>query len=122
MSNTTTDGKTSGNGNDNSLPRNLAQLLSVPRPLSDFSTANFNDAMERLGIRNRVLDPGIRPLLPYTKMVGTAVTLKLELCESDGAYVKQFAQAFEAGALLPLPILVIDIPKDAPMGTVGSGA
>jgi regulator of RNase E activity RraA len=120
MSDTKTPGKTDGSGD--SLSRNLEQLFSMPRPLSDFSTANFNDAMERIGIHNRVLDQEIRPLLPYTKMVGVAVTLKLDLCESDGVYVEEYAKAMEAGPLVPSPILVVEIPRDFPIGTVGSGA
>jgi regulator of RNase E activity RraA len=99
----------------------LHRLGPLPRPLNDFSTANFNDAMERIGIHGRVLDPQIRPLLPYTKMVGTAVTLKLEECDSGGSYVEQYSQAFDAGKLVTSPILVIESPRHARFGTMGSG-
>src|SRR5262249_1556662 len=121
MTTVTSPAKTNGNGNGHAQKRNLEQLLSMPRPLNDFSTANFNDAMERLGLHGRVLDAGIRPLLPYTKMVGTAVTLKLELCDEGGTYVQQYSDAFEAGLHVPSPVLVIDVPRDAPLGTMGSG-
>lgn len=98
----------------------LQQLGNVPRPMHDYSTANFNDAMERIGIGDRVLDEGLRPLLPYTKLVGTAVTLKLEAAESGGSYIEEYADAFEAGKLTPSPVLVIESPPGT-SGAMGSG-
>jgi 4-hydroxy-4-methyl-2-oxoglutarate aldolase len=77
--------------------------------------------MERIGLHGRVLDPQIRPLLPYTKLIGTAVTLKLEVCESGGSYVEQYSDAFEAGKNLLSPILIIESPPEAKFGTMGSG-
>jgi regulator of RNase E activity RraA len=46
------------------------QLLKLSTPLAV-------DAMDRLGLQERVLDPAIGPVVPFTRMVGAAVTVLL---------------------------------------------
>ena len=42
--------------------------------LPRLSTPLAVDAVDRLGLPERVLDPAISPVAPFTRMVGTAVT------------------------------------------------
>ena len=57
--------------------RQLQRLGVMPTGLVEYSTATLSDGLQRIGLKNRVLEPAIRPLLPFTKLVGTAVTVKL---------------------------------------------
>ena len=97
----------------------LQSFGSMPRPKIDYSVANLYDAMERLGIGDRLLDPSFRPLLPHTKLVGTAVTVKVEDCESSGSYYEEFNRSLEAGKLVASPVLVAQSPETS--GLLGSG-
>ncbi len=107
---------------DRTLSDCLARLAPQPRPLTDYSTANLSDAMQRIGVTGRVLEPAIRPLLPFRKMVGVAVTLKLEPAPpGTGRYVEHYSRAFAAGLEVPSPILVIEAPPAARFGAMGSG-
>lgn len=106
---------------DDRVIRDVRALGPKPRPLWDYSTANLNDAMDRIGMTGCVLDPAIRPVLPFTKMVGVAVTLKLRAADGTGRFADHYARAFEAGRRVHAPILVIESPPDAPIGAMGSG-
>ena len=55
-----------------------------------------------------------------TKMVGTAVTLKVEACEAGGSFLHEYAQALEFGKTTFAPVLVIESPEGC-SGLVGSG-
>jgi len=102
--------------------RELQQLGVMPTGLVEYSTATLSDGMQRLGIHNRVLEPGIRPLLPFTRMVGTAVTVKLEASEDPSSYSRFVGNAFEMGKNVAAPILVLEYPQNMIGATViGSG-
>ncbi|PYV14839.1 MAG: hypothetical protein DMG07_11015 [Acidobacteria bacterium] len=102
--------------------RPIQKLGATPTGVTEYSTATLSDALQKLGMRNRVLDAGLRPLLPFTKMAGTAVTLKLAASEEPASYGRVMALAFEAGKEVAAPILVIEFPKDLVGATViGSG-
>jgi regulator of RNase E activity RraA len=58
-----------------------ADLLNT---LSSLSTPLLVDARLRLGLPEGDLDPGIRPVVPFSRMVGTAVTVRLEAAERAG--------------------------------------
>jgi regulator of RNase E activity RraA len=95
----------------------------MPTGLYDYSTATLSDGMQKIELKNRVLDPAIRPFLPFTKMVGTAVTVKLAPAAGSGAGFSNFiARAYEFGESVPAPVMVIEHPVNL-RGTpvVGSG-
>ena len=78
--------------------------------LLSLSTALLVDARDRLGLPESHLDPGIRPAIPFCKMVGTAVTVRLDLAQDpESADLTPLNQAYEsqsgAGA-----IIVIQVP------------
>src|SRR5262249_27690907 len=100
--------------------RLVQRLGPTPTGVTEYSTATLSDAFQKLGIRNRVLDPGLRPLLPFTKMAGTAVTLKLAASTEPASYGRHMALAFEAGKKVAAPILVVEFPKDL-LGATGIG-
>ena len=53
--------------------------------LANLSTALLADARVRLKLPESHLDPGIRPVVSFTAMVGTAVTAELETVEDEAA-------------------------------------
>ena len=102
--------------------RELQRLGMMPTGLVEYSTATLSDGMQRIGIKNRVLDSGIRPLLPFTKMVGTAVTVKLAASKEPASYSRLLGQAFTAGLEVAAPVLVLEVPPGLVGATVvGSG-
>lgn len=102
----------------------LQRLGAMPSPFPIYSPAFLEDAMEKLDMPNRVLDPGIRPLLPFTRIVGVAVTLKLEVAKEKEPDLEGttaiYGKALEAGRGVYSPVLVIDAPF-LKYGTLGSG-
>ncbi len=94
----------------------------MPTGLVEYSTATLSDGMQKLGLTNRVLGPEIRPLIPFTKLVGTAVTVKLAASNEPASYSRLLGQAFVAGLEVASPILVLECPRDLIGATVvGSG-
>ena len=47
--------------------RELQRLGMMPTGLVEYSTATLSDGMQRIGVKNRVLESGIRPLFPLLK-------------------------------------------------------
>jgi len=102
--------------------RGLQRLGMMPTGLVEYSTATLSDGFEKIGLENRVLEPAIRPILPYTRMVGTAVTLKVEAAEEPSSCSILVGQAFEAGRQVVSAVLVIEQPQDQVGATlIGSG-
>lgn len=109
-------------GPDERQRRTIQRLGVVPTGLSEYSTATLSDALQALGLQHRILSREIRPLLPFRKMAGTAVTLKLTATRQPSSYSAFMAKAFEAGTKVSAPILVIEQPPDVAGSTVlGSG-
>ena len=84
--------------------------VNLRESLLSLSTALLVDARDRLGLPESHLDPGIRPAIPFCKMVGTAVTVRLDLApDPETADLTPLNQAYEsqsgAGA-----IIVIQVP------------
>ena len=100
----------------------LRRMLVLPTGLTELSTATLSDGMQRAGITPGILEPAIRPVLPFTRMAGTAVTVKLKRSETPSSYSRLMADAFEAGLKVVSPVLVIESPPDL-LGTavIGSG-
>ena len=84
--------------------RNL--LLSLSTPL-------VMDAVCGLGLEERMVDFGIRPLLPFSRMVGTAVTVRLRSQpDPSKADLEPYAQLISTGAGRYCPVLVAEVPKE----------
>lgn len=79
--------------------------------LLQLSTPLVADAMDRLGLPERVLDPAIRPVVSFTRMAGTAVTVRL-ISQPDlaKANLDIYTQAFEVGEGVHSPIMVVEVP------------
>jgi len=103
--------------------RVLKKLGVMPTGLPEYSTATLSDGLQKIGVKNRVLEPAIRPFLPFTKMAGTAVTVKLGAASGDGSsYVGLLADAYKAGKQVTAPVLVLEHPVGLQGTTVvGSG-
>ena len=85
------------------------------------STAELADARSRLGLRECHLEPDIRPVVPFSRMVGTAVTVRLEVAkDADSADASLMAQTAQTDA--PGAIIVVQVPKELHShGVVGRG-
>lgn len=91
--------------------------------LANLSTALLADARVRLKLPESHLDPGIRPVVPFTAMVGTAVTAELETVEDEAAAdLTPLLDAYQAQSR-PGSIIVIEIPRELHgHGIFGEGA
>ena len=79
--------------------------------LANLSTALLADARVRLKLPESHLDPGIRPVVPFTTMIGTAVTVELEAVEEEAAAdLTPLLDAYQAQSR-PGSIIVIQIPR-----------
>ena len=99
--------------------RDVRRLGVVPTGMVEYSAATLSDGMQKIGLTGRVLDHSIRPVVPFTQMTGTAVTMKLAEADEPSNHSVCVAQAFEAGRNVASPILVIEQPPDVPV--IGSG-
>lgn len=92
--------------------------------LLKLSTPLVVDAMDRLDLPERVLDPAIRPVVPFTRMAGAAVTVRLtSQSDPEKATLDLYSQAFEAGREVCCPIMVVEVPKaHHHQGIFGEGA
>lgn len=87
-----------------------ADLLNT---LSSLSTPLLVDARLRLGLPEGDLDPGIRPVVPFSRMVGTAVTVRLEVARDEtSADFGLLTQAYESGRGSLASIIVIQVPEE----------
>ena len=82
------------------------------------------DAMDRLNLMECVIDPAIRPVIPFGKMVGTAVTVLLKSqSDPEKADLKVYQNAFKAGSEISFPIMVVEVPEaHHHQGIFGEGA
>lgn len=91
--------------------------------LANLPTALLADARVRLKLPESHLDPGIRPVVPFTAMTGTAVTVELEAVEDEAsADLTPLLDAYQAQSR-PGSIMVIQIPLSLHgHGIFGEGA
>jgi len=91
--------------------------------LLQLSPALAVDAMDRLGLRESVLDPAIGPVVPFTRMVGSAVTVQLRSQpDRDKADLGLYTRAIQGGAELCSPIVAVEVPSaHHHQGIFGSG-
>ena len=85
---------------------------SLQKTLLSFSTAMVVDARESLGLQENHLDRGIRPLEPFVKMAGTAVTVRLGVADSkESADLTPLVKAYESQPASCSSIMVIQVPE-----------
>ena len=93
------------------------RLLSLSTPL-------LADARYRLGLPETHLDGSIRPAVPFTRMAGVAVTVRLERAKDESsADLGAMIRAFEAQTKGSFSIMVIQVPEElSTQGIFGEGA
>ncbi len=78
--------------------------------LEHLSPALLADARSRLKLTESHLDPGIRPVVPFTSMIGTAVTVELAVAKDEAsADLTPLLDAYQAQSQ-PGSMMVIQIP------------
>ncbi len=97
--------------------------LQLREKLLSLSTPLLVDARVRLGLSESHLDPGIRPAVPFTRMAGTAVTVRLEMATDEfPADLALLADTYESQSLESYSIMVIQVPEELRgYGIVGEG-
>ena len=91
-------------------------LLSLSTPL-------VTDARIRLGLPERHLDPAIRPVVPFSRMAGSAITARLEVADEAEADLAPLIQEYESQEEGSFSIIVIQIPPELhDQGIFGEGA
>ena len=92
--------------------------------LSSLTTPLLADARYRLGLPETHLDGSIRPSVPFTRMAGVAVTVRLERAKDEAsADLGAMIRAFEAQTMGSFSIMVIKVPEELHnQGIFGEGA
>jgi 4-hydroxy-4-methyl-2-oxoglutarate aldolase len=100
------------------LSANLRESLLL------LSTPLLADAKVRAGLPESHLDAGIRPVVPYSRMVGTAVPVRLEVAHDEAsADLTLLSRAYESGGSTSYPIMVIQVPPELHgYGVFGEGS
>lgn len=90
--------------------------------LNKLSTPLVTDAMDQFGLDGMV-DTAIRPVVPFTRVIGTAVTVKFEsVCCKERASLSHYLEAMTFGKDLFDPMLVLELPADSlRYGILGEG-
>ena len=94
------------------------------KTLLGLSTPMLVDARASLGLHASHLDPGIRPVVPYSRMVGTAVTVRLEqAADESSADLLPLVDAYESQQASSGWIMVIQVPTELhSYGIFGEGS
>ena len=92
--------------------------------LVSLSTPLLADARYRLGLPETHLDGSIRPAVPFTRMAGVAVTVRLETARNEAsADLGAMIRAFEAQTKGSSSIMVIQVPEELHnQGIFGEGS
>jgi 4-hydroxy-4-methyl-2-oxoglutarate aldolase len=92
--------------------------------LVSLSTPLLADARYRLGLPETHLDGSIRPAVPFTRMAGVAVTVRLETAKDEAsADLGAMIRAFEAQTKGSSSIMVIQVPEELHnQGIFGEGS
>ena len=87
-------------------------------------TPMLADALSRLGLPEVSCGDEIRPLIPFSRMIGTAVTLKIRpRATGEKAEMPHYRAALNTGDRVFSPILAIEVaPQLHGRGVFGSGA
>lgn len=84
----------------------------IKQALSLLSTPLIVDSMGKLGVSSNHLDSDFKPIVPYSKMIGTAITVELkQVTEKEQANLDLLSKAYETSHKLIDPIIAISVPK-----------
>ena len=97
----------------------------IKQALSLLSTPLIVDSMEELGLKEYLLEPEFRPIVPYSKIIGTAITVQIERTNKDEeANLNFLSKAYETTHNVRNPIISISVPdslsKSSIFGSVAS--
>lgn len=97
--------------------------VAYKKRLQSLSTPLVADAMEQLGL-DGVVDPTIRPVVPFSRMIGSAVTVKFESIEiTEAVPLTHYLEALSRGREYFDPVIVLQLPRDRHgYGILGEGA
>ena len=92
--------------------------------LESLSTPLLVDARCQLDLAETHLDAGIKPVVPFTTMAGTAVTVLLEaVCDESNADLTELTEAYVSQDVKSNLIIVIQVPPELhSYGIFGGGA
>jgi len=97
----------------------------IKQALSLLSTPLIVDSMEELGLKGYLLDSEFRPIVPYSKIIGTAITVEIEeKKKKEEANLDLLTKAYETPHNILDPIISISVPaslsKSSIFGSVAS--
>ena len=97
----------------------------IKQALSLLSTPLIVDSMEELGLKEYLLEPEFRPIVPYSKIIGTAITVQIERTnKNEEANLSFLSKAYETTHNVRNPIISISVPdslsKSSIFGSVAS--
>jgi len=92
--------------------------------LLSMSTPFLVDARSSLRLPESHLDHGIKPVVPFSRMVGSAVTVRIEVAPNEeSADLVPMVEAYESQSESSLAIIVIQMPPELyEYGIFGEGA
>ena len=84
--------------------------------------ADLADGCRKQGLAVRVADRSLCPAVPFSRVAGTAVTVREYIAEGSKDYGLQIAEVYDLGRSVPCAVLVIrnEIPDFACMGSGGA--
>ena len=84
--------------------------------------ADLADGCRRLGRRGRVADPALRPGVPYQRLCGIAVTVRMSIEPGARSYTEQVIDLYERGRSATRAIVVQqnDVPDFTSIGSGGA--
>ncbi len=94
----------------------------IKQALSLLSTPLIVDSMEELGLKEYLLDTKFRPIAPYSKMIGTAITVEIEQNNSkEKANLDLLSKAYETPHNVLNPIISISVPASLSKSSIFGG-
>ena len=80
--------------------------------IAALGTAHLSDACRAIGRPVAIAGERLRPIVPFSRLAGRAVTMRVSLADGPLDYVDQAVREFEAGRSVPSAVLVIrnDVP------------
>ena len=90
--------------------------------LGSVKVADLSDGCRRLGRRGRVAEPSLRPGVPYQRLCGIAVTVRISIEPGARSYGDQAADLYERGSSVTRAIVVQqnDVPDFTSIGSGGA--
>jgi 4-hydroxy-4-methyl-2-oxoglutarate aldolase len=85
-------------------------------------TADLADGCRQSGLPVRIANAAMRPGVPFSRLAGTAITLREYLADGPADYADQIADVYDLGRSVDRAVLVIQsqVPRFTPMGSGGA--